>query len=472
MELATVRVAVQHFHTARARAQVATHAGRSANTLSFDLKQTPFAADPESLALVRQDLAGASGRRETRLRLLENRLVRNIAQARCARTLEARHIALGKTVQGTEDRAHLPVHSLLDALSHTSDRAERVRLAATAASMSDPLYAAWAQQIDAAQAAGLDLSGAASDARTLLASTEAMYAEVLSWWLRRSVNLKSFPRGAEAHDVLWALSSLPFDALVRPGDVTALRASFAPLGAGAAMTFDTSAREDRRPGAFVSAPDAPGEVLVSHRAQGGFDDARAMLEALGTASHWAGADPDAPPEDRLMGDPAIRAATGKAWAMLLLDKPWSKKRLGVEDPDFTRVLALSDLARARLEAALIVGTYEAIQSGASPSQLSVLAESVSHATLGEWTPGLVSFALPDPFDAAAPLVARLLGLSLFEGVRERCDEDWWANPRSKSVLASFFEPGALFEPAALAEHCGLTPPSFVRIENVWAPSLD
>lgn len=472
MELAAVRVAVQSFHAARARAAVASHAGRTANTLSFDLKQTPLAADPESLALVRQEWASATGRRQTRLRLLENRLVRNIARAACAQGLDARDAVLAKTLQGTESRPLIPLYLLLDALSHTSERSERARLATTASSMSDPLYGAWARQIDVAKASGLDVSVAASDARTLLAATDTMYAEVLAWWLRKNLNLKPFPRGAEAHDVLWALSALPFDALVRPGDVTALRSSFAPLGADASLSFDTSARDGRRPGAFVSAPDAPFDVLVSHRSRGGFDDARSMLEALGCASHWAGADPNAPAEDRLLGESAIRASTGKAWAMLLLDKPWSKKRLGVENPDFTRVLALSDLARARLEAALVVGTHEAIESGASVSQLSRVAERVSQATLGEWTPGLVSFVLPDPFEAATPLVARQLGRSLFSGLRERCDEDWWANPRSKSVLASFFEPGALHDPASLAELNGFAPPSSAGIENVWAPGLD
>lgn len=472
MELAAVRVAVHSFHTARARADVAAHAGRSANTLFLDQKKEPAAVDPESLSLVRQEAASATGRREARLRLLESQLVQNIAQVSCAQTLDAREVALGKTLRGPESRPRLPLHSLLDALSHTSEREERVRLATTAISMSDPLYAAWAQQIDAAEAAGLDLSAAASDARTLLDSTEAMYADVLEWWLRRRVKLKPFPNGAESYDVLWALSALPFDALVRPADVTALRNAFAPLGAAVPLSIDVAARDGRRSKAFVAAPDAPSEVLISHRARGGFDDASAALEALGCAAHWAGVDPDAPAEDRLLGDPAIRASTGKAWAMLLLDKAWSRKHLGVEDVDFTRVLALADLGRARLDAALLVGTHEAMRSGASVAQLSLVAESVSAATLGEWTPGLVSFALPAPFQAAAPLVARRLGLSLFEGLRERCNEDWWANPRAHSVLESFFHPGGLHDAETLAQLNGLASPASLALEHVWAPSFD
>lgn len=472
MDLAAVRVAVRSFHAARARAAVAVHAGRPGNALSFDLKRAPLAADPEALALVRQEATDATGRRQQRLRHLEKRIVENIALASNAHVLEARDAAFEAAIQGTEDRPRLPFLLLLDALSRQSDRNERERMVSRASEKTEPLYAAWARQVEAAQKAGLDLSAPASDARTLLRVTEAMYAEVLGWWLRRRANLKPFPQAAEAHDVLWVLGDLPFDALVRPGDVTSLGAFLRAPWPDAALSVDASATERRRAGALVAAPDAPREVLVSHRSRGGFDDARSMLEAVGSALHWAGADPDAPAEDRLLGDPAVRTATGKTFAMLLLDKPWSKKRLGVDNPDFTRVLALSDLFKARLEAALLVGTHDAMKNGASAAQISSMAESVSEATLGRWTPELLTFALRDPFQAAEDVTARTLGLSLFEGLRERCDEDWWANPRSQAVLSSFFEPGGLHDPETLAGHLGFSPPSAVAMENAWLPSLD
>lgn len=458
MDLTSVRVDVHRFHTARARADIARHAGRPARSTREDLKEAPLAADPESLALVRQEAVSSTGRRLLRLQRLEERVVRNIAQAAWAGTADS--------------TGHTRVHSALDLLSHTADRAERLRLEASASASSEPCFDAWARRIDAAQAGGLDLSKPAAQARSLLADTDAMYADVLTWWLRRSVNLKPFPRGADAHDVLWALNSLPFDALVRRGDILGLPAKFASTGLSDERLIDDEAREGRHPGALVRAADAPDEVLASHRARGGFDDARAALGALGAGWHWAGVDVQAPPEDRLLGDPAIRASTGVALARLLFDPLWAKKHLGVEDPDFLRVLALADLAQARLEAAALVATQEALQRGALISMRDSLADGMSRATLGQWSPGLVALLPGDPFDAAGPLTARWLGASLFQGLRERCNEDWWANPRTGAFLASFFTPGGLYAPDELAAHGGLPPLEQVSLASVWSAALD
>lgn len=460
MQLAQVRRDVHGFQVARAQAEVAAHAGREARPFAADAREWPLALASESLALVRQDLASATGRRALRLQRLSEALQRNIAHARSGDAAEAWR----QTVPGPEHPSQVPLHSVLDTLSRTDNRTHRQSLLAVAATSCEPLWAAWARQIEAAQAADLDLSAAADDARTMLADTRDMYADVLGWWLSRSTRLKPFPRGAEAHDVLWALRSLPFDPLAKPGEVRSLADAFRGIGLEPRWQLDDEARAGRWPGARVRVGDG---VLVSHRVRGGFDDARTALRSIGTALHRAGCDPEAPPEDRLLGDAA--AGTGELLAGLLLDAGWAKRRFDLDDPDQRRVLALADLADARVKAALVVITREALARGVSQALATEAGEQLSAALLGQWPPGALPLLLPDPFEATSCVTARRLGAQLLEHVRERCNEDWWANPRTGSVLGEVFRPGGLYTPDELAQQLGLPP--FRGWTSLWAQPL-
>lgn len=460
MQLADVRRDVHGFHIARAQAEVAVHAGSEASPFAADAREWPLAVASESLALVQQDLASATGRRALRLKRLSEALQKNVARARSGESLEAWR----QTLPGSEHRPRVPLHSVLDTLAHTDDRTRRQSMQAAASTSCEPLWSGWARQIEAA--AGLDLSAMADDARTMLAETRDMYADVLAWWLARSTQLKPFPRGAEAHDVLWALRSLPFDALARPGEVRSLADTFRAIGLEPRWQLDAEARPGRWPGARVR---VGREVLVSHRARGGFDDVRAALRSIGTALHRAGCDPEAPPEDRLLGDPTIAAATGEVWAGLVLDAAWAKRRFELDDPDHRRVLALADLADARVAAALVVVTREALARGASQALASEAGEQLSSALLGHWPAGAAPLVLPDPFEATTSMSARRLGARLLEHLRERCNEDWWANPRAGAVLNEIFRPGGLYAPDELAGQVGLSP--FRGWTSLWADAL-
>src|SRR5260221_97624 len=98
--------------------------------------------------------------------------------------------------------------SLRDDVRELSFEIEAARLVDSANRVAQ--RAGFASTLDATSALeGFDVAALASDLESFLASTDAMYADVLAWWLKRTVALRPFPHGAEAHDVTYALALHP-----------------------------------------------------------------------------------------------------------------------------------------------------------------------------------------------------------------------------------------------------------------------
>lgn len=470
VDLATVRADVRRLHEALERARFSRRTGDSAPSFGELLALFPHASSEEALALVREEGESATGRRRLRFERLAETITRN-RHAAVAEPSRQRAAALwGTTLRGPPAHPTPSLRELVRVLASTPDRNAREQLVIEAGSHGDALLSSWAHGVEALGGGKLSLAKEAADAKALLGATGDMYADVLGWWLRKSAGVKAFPRGATAHDVLRAVRNLPFDDAARASDVKALPSGFGALRLAQSVRWvDGPVGEE---GGKVFAPDAPSDVRAVLHAGGGFAAARATLRAAGSAWHWAGVDANAPSEDRLLGAPAIRTATGRVFGWLLIDRAWSRKRLGVVDPDWTRVLALADLFGLRLEAALVVVAAEALESGATAARFEEWAEYLSRETCAAWPRALLACVLPAPERAAEHLASWRLGQALRRTLIERFDEDWWANPRSGDFLSSYFLPGGLHTVQGLGEEFGLPQLEEESIENVWLSALD
>jgi hypothetical protein len=194
--------------------------------------------------------------------------------------------------------------------------------------------------------------------------------------------------------------------------------------------------EVTRPAAWPGAH-ALGELVVL-RSRRGLADWPELLDALGravAASHQ--------PAHRR--DPVFGAALGALLAGLCLERRWLAARLERsrrEVADLTRALLLRRLLQARTSAAALRVATELERGLGGAAWRKAHREALSAATGAAWDGVRASRD-----GAAAPLAATVRGLAegerLREALRERFDEDWWRNPRTREHLAGLLAAGRL-----------------------------
>jgi hypothetical protein len=197
------------------------------------------------------------------------------------------------------------------------------------------------------------------------------------------------------------------------------------LGLGR-VRVDDARRDGQWPGAHAFG------VRVSLRRQGGAADWLGLFEGVGQALAAAAASPRR----------RHRAATftiGGLLSGLLLDAGYLMQRLDVERSavrDLVRGLALRQLFRLRARAAACRVATEVERGTSGAAWHSAYGEAMAMATLAPWP---ASLAARD--GDASSLAAALEGAARAEHLRrslvERCDEDWWKNPRAPEMLGGW-----------------------------------
>src|SRR5690606_26061358 len=125
-----------------------------------------------------------------------------------------------------------------------------------------------------------------------------------------------------------------------------------------------------------------------------------------------------------------------------------------------RVAALVELLSLRLDAAAIT-----VPAGASHEE----AADALYRALGLpcTEPTLASLALLPPPSRAARLRGRLGGLALWNGLRDRFDVDWYANPRARDVLRGAAGQGEGVTIETWLTELGLTPAAGIERLAEW-----
>ncbi len=342
------------------------------------------------------------------------------------------------------------------ALPREPDRARRLSLASAVAGALEPpaRHREAAAEVRARARAESGLApdwAAVVEGDQLLAATDDAWRDLLTFVAHRDVGLAPSPGGdLRRADLLHLLAFPALAGLFRP---TALAA--AVRGAAADLGLDLGALRIDEPGRATAWPGARSHGRrVLFRAAGGLSDWPALLEALGRALAAA----PHPPHDR---DAVLGPALGALLAGLCLEPAWLSARLELsraQGPDVLRALGLRRLLHLRCAGAALRVATEVERGLSGQAWREAHREGLSAALHATWDEVRASR------DAdAAPLIATVRGFAegerLRRALRERFDEDWWRNPRTREHLAGLLAAGRLpeAEPAgALAAGEGLS----------------
>jgi hypothetical protein len=286
----------------------------------------------------------------------------------------------------------------------------------------------------------------------LLAASDDGYRDVLAWLARREVELALPPEGDLSRaDLLFALALHGWEGHFPRGMLAlALERAGAPLGLRLDLVrVDDGSRRAQWPGAHAVG------ARVSLRRQGGPADWLGLFEAVGAALAAAAA-----PAHRR--HPAAPATCGALLASLLLDAGFLAARLDVDRkraPDLVRALALRQLFRLRARAGALRVASELERGTTGSAWYEAHREAMALAALASWPHGLAARD-GDGTAARAALEGAARAEALRRALVERCDVDWWRNPRSAEVVA-----GVL---AAGGEWAGDEPPLALAAEGLLA----
>lgn len=310
---------------------------------------------------------------------------------------------------------------------------------------------------------GIDHGAWALEGERFDASTREGYLDLLRFALERSgPRMRPLPRGdAATHDVLYAARIPWLDALLtRESLLPALQRWTDELFDG--WTAQGRIRILLDEGPAHAPPDAvglaiPGEIRLAVRREGGITGWRALLGAVGQAQGLSMIDPHAPPEDRWLGDGAVRALPGLLIQTLLLEPGWLMRYVRLtanQAREVVRFAAFSALAQTRERIARFDLERYGFR-GASRQQLeSFWSERMAQALLGR-EPGTRAFAHLSPF---LPSVHPLRGWGLVGSLHPRLlssfDEDWWRNPAAGRFLRNVFTRGGRDQAELLAAEWG------------------
>jgi hypothetical protein len=351
-------------------------------------------------------------------------------------------------IDGPDGRLGLAEAEL--ALPRESDPARRRSLAsAIAAALAGPAAAREAAAEVRARAraeSGLVPDwGAVVEGDQLLGATDDAWRELLTFVARRDLDLAPAPAGdLRRADLLRLLAFPALDGLFRrPALDAAVRGAAGDLGLDlGALRIDEPGHPAAWPGARVHGR------RVLFRAVGGLADWSPLLDALGRALAAAHHAPHA--RDAVLG-PAL----GALLAGLCLEPAWLASRLELsrgQVADVLRAVGLRRLLHLRCAGAALRVAAEVERGLSGQAWREAHREALSSALHAAWDGVRASR------DAeAGPLIATVRGFAEGErlrlALRERFDEDWWRNPRTREHLAGLLAAGRLpdAEPAGLAE---------------------
>lgn len=437
----------------------------------------PFAR-AESFHAVREAMGSASERARGRLRSL---------LALCASEHEARGAAAAQEARErlatqplAEDAPGLTLALAVHAIEREPHRERRVALSRALANAHRSLSSPGRQQLELAARSAESLGAAgplalrdevagiahlrwAEGAEAFERDTRGAFHELLAYGLGRTTQgVRPAPRGeAEAHDVHHAARAPWLDGLLPREDLLpALQHWTESIGFGwkaggrIRVALDEGPRE--LPPMAVGLA-IPGDIRLAVRRERGLEGWRALLGAVATAQSLAHADPGSPPEDRRLGDPAVRALWPQLFELLLLEPRWLMRYArvtGNQARELVRFAAFAQLLRLRTRAASHGFNAWVLSRGSTAGLEEAWVERARHALQAEASASSAWVALDPSLHAVHDLRAAALVEPLRLMLQERYDEDWWRNPAGGHFLKSLFARGGRDSVEQLATELG------------------
>lgn len=281
---------------------------------------------------------------------------------------------------------------------------------------------------------GISLSHLAGQCSRFLKETQAMWDEVLPYFLRTVLGLA--PGTATRADALRLFRAADFDEGF-PGSelATAVRSHVLEMGldpeAHGRITYDLEERAGKRSRAFCAPVRVPAEVYLVLRPHGGQTDYTTLLHELGHALHFAWAAPELPFEFRWLGDNSVTETYAMLFDHRMHDRGWLARytRLADRVDAFRRMMAFEELHYIRRYCGKLL--YELDVYGTSGSW-----ERLADGYV-DWLMSATGFLyrredafvdLDSGFYSARYLRAWQLQALVAEALTERFNEDWYRNP--------------------------------------------
>jgi hypothetical protein len=323
-------------------------------------------------------------------------------------------------------------------------------------------YSSWGSLIS--EVMGLDLGVLLAEAEAVLQSTEDPYRDLVQYALRKTTaSVVLWPHGdAGEHDLLRFGRLLPLDDLfpARHLASTAQRL-FEEMGlpsdASGRLSLRLEGRPAKLPGALVAGLQIPADVVVALGPLGGAQDYRALLHALGQAYPLTSISPEAPFEDRFLGDRSANEGFGFCFERLLIDPGFLGRHLnakGREAWETARLIAIDALARLRKDCARLIWDHALFSEGPRAELRSLYGETLRRALKADWPAGRWLWDAEPWFDAAHRLQGLGLEAVLHAALLETANEDYWRNPKTGSFLKRLFAQGQQEGAAAITKKLG------------------
>lgn len=288
---------------------------------------------------------------------------------------------------------------------------------------------------------GTDARAVGVLAQQILDRTNDLYREVMGWSVRKRLGVAL--QDARRCDIPYVLAGrfLDYEDAFTAADMLKRTKTFLgrlglDLTAGGRLSVEVEAPEpDAPPRAYVGAIRVPSDVRLVLEIGEGQRDWLTFLEALGRALFLAHVDPDAPFEQRALGDPSLDLAHGALFKHLLLDPEWLKKILEFDRPkDYLIMAYLERLYDLRLCAGRTLYDLRLRERGSAEGMEEVF-EGIMRQAIGVRTPReLYLHDVRTALHSVVQLRARLFEPAFTLHLLHYFDEQWWNNPRCGPFL--------------------------------------
>lgn len=306
-----------------------------------------------------------------------------------------------------------------------------------------------------------DVKAVGALAQQILDRTSDLYREVMGWTVRKrlGVNLED----ARRCDVPYVLAGryLDYQDAFTAADMVKKTKGFlgrmgVDLTAAGRLTVEVESPEQGGPPrAYVGAIHVPNDVRLVLEVGEGQRDWLAFLGALGRALFLSHIDPDAPFEQRALGDPSLDLAYAALFRHLLLDPEWLKRSLDFDRPKDYLILAyLERLYDLRLCCGRVLYELRLREKGSAEGMEEVF-EGIMRQAIGVRTPReLFLHDVRWPLHSIVQLRARLFEPLFTLHLLHYFDESWWGNPRCGPFLMRSWWSGHRFGVEELAKEIG------------------
>lgn len=305
---------------------------------------------------------------------------------------------------------------------------------------------------------GIDVEGVARLAREFLDRTADLYREVMGWTVRKRLGVPL--ADARRCDIPFVLAGryLDYEDAFSAADLLKRTRGFLErmgVDSTAEGRLKIEVSQSEPPRAYVGAIRIPHDVRLGLELKDGQRDWLTFLEALGRALFLSHVNPDAPFEQRGMGDPSLDLAYGELFKHLLLDPNWLALSLEFKRPqDYLIQAYLERLYELRLNCGRVLYELELRRKG-STEGMEELFEARMREAIGVRVPReLFLHDVREALHSIVQLRARLFEPLLTLHLIHYFDEGWWRNPRCGPFLNRQWWAGHQFSSEELARDMG------------------